>query len=525
MLDILTDGFRDAKLKLKGKTTLTEELIDDAIASIRKSLLEADVEYGVTKEFLAQVKADALGKEVQLKAGTGGSKMRVTPQDHFVQICQHRLEELMGPVDASLALPANRPATIMMVGLQGTGKTTTTGKLAHYLKETKKRKPLLVAADIYRPAAVNQLKVLGERVGVPVFHIPETSPVTICAKAEQEAFAQGCDVIIFDTAGRLTIDDELMQELKDIKAQTKPDNIILVCDAMMGQDSVTTAKAFDEQLAISGFIITKLDGDARGGAALSIKKVTGKPIKFLGMGEDLARLEEFRPEGLASRILGMGDVVGLMEDFQRVSDEDHEQEAARMLKGQFTYQDFYKQIQMIQKMGSMKDLVAKLPMQDMIPKDANLDDRELVKVKAMIDSMTKRERQGIDTINPSRLQRIAKGSGHKPKDVQELVNKFSSMRKMMGQLGKNMGGLLGKIPGMQGLSNMGKMLKGGLPGMGGGMPGMGGLPGAGGGAMPSMADMAALMGGGAGAPKKPVDRDKQRKARKAKKKSRKKNRK
>lgn len=504
MLDILTDGFRDAKLKLKGKALLTEALIDDAIGSIRKSLLEADVEYGVTKTFLKRVKEDALGKEVKLRAGSGGQKIRVTPQDHFVQICQERLEELMGPVDTDLQLPKNRPATIMMVGLQGSGKTTSTGKLAHHLKSLN-RKPLLVAADIYRPAAVDQLKVLGAKLDVPVFHIPGASPVKICQGAEQAAYDSGADVIIFDTAGRLTIDNELMKELEDIKAITKPDNIILVCDAMMGQDAVTTAKSFNDRLDLSGFIITKLDGDARGGAALSIKEVTGKPIKFLGMGEDLTRLEVFRPEGLASRILGMGDVVGLMEDFQKVSDDDHEKDTMRLLQGQFSYQDFYKQIQMIQKMGSMKDLLAKLPMQDMIPKDAKIDDNELVRVKSMIDSMTLKERQGLVTINQSRMQRIAKGSGHKTNDVQELVKKFNSMKTMMGQLGKNMGGLLGKIPGMGGLSQMGRAMRGGLPG-----------------------DLASMMAGsgleGAGASKRLVDRDKQKKLRKAAKNARKKNR-
>ena len=507
MLDILTDGFREAKLKFEGKAILTEESIENAIQLIRKSLLEADVEYSVSKNFIQTVKAKALGSIVELKAGKGSSKMKVSPGDHFISICKSELEELMGPVDTSLELPSNRPGIVMMVGLQGSGKTTTTGKIANYLIE-KKKKPLLVAADIYRPGAVNQLKVLGERLQRPVFHLEGESPVTICEKALQEAYKLDCDTILLDTAGRLTIDTELMQELKDIKASANPDNILLVCDSMMGQDSVTTAKAFEDALDLSGVVMTKLDGDARGGAALSIKQVIGKPIKFLGMGEDLARLEEFRPEGLASRILGLGDVVGLMEDFQRVSDESHEEDAMKMLKGQFTYQDFYKQIQMIQKMGSLKDLVAKMPMQNMIPKDANLDDSELVRIKAIIDSMTKKERQGLHHLNPSRISRISKGSGRKEKDVQELVKKFTSMKKMMGMMGKNMGGLLGKMPGMGGLGGMKKMKD---------MMGSGG--------MPNMSDMAALMEGGGGRSSKNVDRDKLRKQRKAAKKSRKKNRK
>jgi signal recognition particle subunit SRP54 len=512
MLDVLTSGFNSAKDKFKGQTTLSEENVNEAIGEIRKSLLEADVEYTVAKNFIKRVQEKALGATVQLKAGKGKNKLRVSASDHFVKICQTELEELMGPVDAELNLPANRPATVMMVGLQGAGKTTTTGKLTKYLTDHKKRKPLLVAADIYRPAAVDQLKVLGERVGCPVFHVEDTSPVEICKQAMKQAFELNCDVIIFDTAGRLTIDDTLMQELEDIKSATNPDNILLVCDAMMGQDAVTTAKSFDERLDLSGIIITKLDGDARGGAALSVKEVTGKPIKFLGIGEDLDRLEEFRPEGLASRILGMGDVVGLMQDFERVSDSDREEDAKRMLQGQFTFKDFYEQLSMIQKMGPLKDVMAKLPMQGMIPKGADFDDKELVKIKAMIDSMTVEERVNPKVFNESRVARIAKGSGRPGKEVGDLLKKFNQMRKMMGMLGKNMG-LLGKIPGVGQMAQMNKMRKMGAGGMGG---------------MPGMGDMAALMGGAGGAPKatkKVVDRDKARKLKKKARQARKRNRK
>ena len=515
MLDVLTEGFREAKLKFKGKTTLKEENVTEAIAAIRSSLLEADVEYGVTKEFLNRVKEEVLGTEIRLTAGTGANRVRVSPGDHFVGVCQKQLENLMGPVDTSLDFPANRPGIVMMVGLQGSGKTTTTGKVARFLMNSKRR-PILVAADIYRPAAVEQLRILGERLGIPVFHKEGASPVDICKEARQKAFDLDCDTILFDTAGRLTVDDELMAELENINAATKPDHILLVCDAMMGQDAVTTARAFHERLNLSGIVMTKLDGDARGGAALSIKEVTGAPIKFLGMGEELDKLEEFRPEGLASRILGMGDVVGLMDDFQKVVDEDHEKDAMKMLSGQFSYVDFYKQIQMIQKMGSMKDLVAKMPMQDMLPKDADLDDKQLTRIKAIIDSMTLRERKGIDPLNPSRIKRISRGSGRPDKEVQDLVKKFSGMRKMMGMMGKNMGGMLSKIPGMGGLgqlNNMRKMAKqmGGAGGMPGGMPGMG--------------DMAAMLGGGGGGgERRQVDRDKQRKMRKAAKKARKRNR-
>jgi signal recognition particle subunit SRP54 len=515
MLDILTSGFSSAKDKFKGQATLSEDNISDAVGEIRRSLLEADVEYSVAKNFIKRIKDKSLGESVSLKAGKGKNKMKISAGDHFINICQEELENLMGPVNTELELPSNRPASIMMIGLQGAGKTTTTGKLTKFLIDNKKRKPLLVAADIYRPAAVQQLKVLGEKVGAPVFHIENESPVNICEKAIARAYELDCDVIIYDTAGRLTIDSELMQELSDIKTVTKPDNILLVCDAMMGQDAVTTAKSFDEQLDISGVIITKLDGDARGGAALSIKEVTGKPIKFLGMGEELDRIEEFRPEGLASRILGMGDVVGLVQDFEKVASEDAEEDAMRMLQGQFTFTDFYKQLEMIQKMGSLKDVMAKMPMQNMLPKDADLDDGELTKIKAMINSMTKKERINPKLFNESRITRIAKGSGRTSKDVNELLKKFTGMRKMMGMLGKNMG-MMGKIPGMGGLSQMNQMRK------------MAGAMGGEGGGMPDMSQMAGLFGGGGGGggkQKKPVDRDKLRKMKKNARKARKKNRK
>ena len=413
----------------------------------------------------------------------------------------------------------------MMVGLQGTGKTTTTGKLTKYLKESKKRQPLLVAADIYRPAAVEQLKVLGDRIGVPVFHKANTDPVTICQLALKQAYELGCDTVLFDTAGRLTIDNALMKELVDIKAATKPDNILLVCDAMMGQDAVTTAKSFDESLDFTGIVMTKLDGDARGGAALSIKEVTGKPLKFLGMGEELDRLEEFRPEGLASRILGMGDIVGLMQDFERVTDADREADAARMLQGQFTLQDFYDQLTTIQKMGSLKDIIAKLPMQGMIPKGVDVDDKELGRIKVMIDSMTKKERDDPRLFNDSRIRRVAMGSGRPAKDVKELLKKFNGMRQMMGSLGKNMGGMLGKIPGMGQLGQMNQLRKmaQNMGGPGGGLGG-GLSAGALAGDPHGLGGLGNLLGGSAssGATAKKVDRDKQKKLRKQRKRARKK---
>lgn len=521
MLDVLSDGFRQARDRFRGKTVLSEENVEEAVADIRRSLLEADVEYGVAKKFLQQVKEQALGKEVQLKAGRGDSRMRVGAGDHFVQICQQELEKLMGPVDTSLRFATNRPTVVMMVGLQGSGKTTTTGKLTKFLATKRQKKPLLVAADIYRPAAAEQLKVLGAKIGAPVFHLPGQSAVEIAKLAVQKAYELGRDLVLIDTAGRLAIDDALMAELEQIKAATKPDDIFFVCDAMMGQDAVTTAKAFDDRLALTGIIMTKLDGDARGGAALSIKEVTGKPIKFLGMGEDLDRLEEFRPEGLASRILGMGDIVGLMSDFERVVSDEAEVDALKMLQGQFTFKDFYEQLSMIQRMGPLKEIIAKLPIQGMLPKDVNVDDRELVRIKAMIDSMTEEERVNPKVFNESRVRRVARGSGRAPKDVAELLKRFLAMRQMMGMMGKNLG-LLGKIPGLGQMAQLGKMAKMGRE-MGGGMgmPGMGGMP-------PGMGDLASMLGGGAGNAglrNRPIDRDKQRKLRKDAKKARKKNRK
>ncbi len=519
MLELLSDGCKQARERLRGQVVLDEDNTSEAMEMVRSSLLDADVEYGVTRDFVQRVKSKIVGQKVALKAGKGAQKVRVSPADHFVKTCQVELEKLMGPADPELVYAANRPTVVMMVGLQGSGKTTSTGKLTKYLMDRKGRKPLLVAADIYRPAAVQQLRILGDKVGAPVYYREGGNPVELCQEGIKKAFELGRDTVLIDTAGRLTIDSELMNELSRIKEACRPDNILLVCDAMMGQDAVTTAVSFHERLRLSGFIMTKLDGDARGGAALSIKEVTGVPIKFLGMGETLDQLEEFRPEGLASRILGLGDVVGLMQDFERVGSDAKEEDTLRMLQGQFTFRDFYEQIAMIQKMGSLKDLAAKLPMQGMIPQGANFDDSQLTQIRAMIDSMTEEERIKPEVFNPRRVQRIARGSGRKEKDVSELLQKFRGMRKMMGMMGKNMG-LLGKIPGMGGLAQLGKLKKMAQQMTGGGGP-------AGGDPAGLMGGMSSLFGGGPGeyAIKKPIDRDKQRKMRKAAKQARKKNRK
>jgi signal recognition particle subunit SRP54 len=368
----------------------------------------------------------------------------------------------MGPEDASLSLKTKPVSTIMMVGLQGSGKTTTAAKLAKYLIK-KGRRPMLVAGDVYRPAAVQQLMKLGSDLNVPVFKDGGANPPEICRKSLEHAQNIGCDTAIFDTAGRLTVDEPLMEELRQIQEFTSPENVILVCDAMIGQESVGIARSFNERIRLTGFILTKLDGDARGGAAISIKQATGVPIKFVGMGEGLDRLEEFRPEGLASRILGFGDVVGLVKDFEEVVDEKKaEEDAMRMLKGDFGFDDFLNQIRSIKKMGPLQDLMEKLPFfPGGIPAQAKVDDYELVRIESIINSMTPKERKTPDLISDSRISRIAKGSGRKESEVKELLGKFKDMRDLMSAMGG--GKLRGRWKGLKGIK---KMLSGGMPDLG-----------------------------------------------------------
>jgi signal recognition particle subunit SRP54 len=457
VLETVSKGFKAARNKLKGRTEITPEVVDDALRDIRVSLLEADVSFEVVKRFVARVREKAIGEVVDTKVRTEKGTVRVTPQDHFVKICHDELEALMGPVDTSLRDGAKgRPTGVMMVGLQGSGKTTTAGKVAsRLLKEGKK--PLLVAADVYRPAAVEQLKVLGERLGVPVFHEAGTSPPEMCRKALEVAQREKATAIIYDTAGRLAIDEELMVELEEIKKAVAPENILLVADAMIGQDAVRTAAEFDRRLALDGFILTKLDGDARGGAALSIKEVTGKPIKFLGMGEALDKLEEFRPEGLASRILGFGDIVGLVKDFeQHVDEETAEADAQKILSGDFTLDDFVSQIQLVRKMGPLGELMEKFPLFGELPEGFQFDDQALTKIVAMVHSMTAVERQRPDSITDSRLKRIAKGSGRTEKEVKDLLKQYNAMRGVMKQVG-SAPGLLSRLPGVKQLMQLRKL--------------------------------------------------------------------
>ncbi|MBV8759918.1 MAG: signal recognition particle protein [Deltaproteobacteria bacterium] len=565
MLETLAKGFRAARQRLTGVAELTDDVIDEALRDVRLSLLEGDVEFRVVKRFLERVKEQARGKQVELRAKSQEYGTRtITPEQAFVAICQDELIKMMGPVQTELKWAKKGATGIMVAGLQGSGKTTTVGKLARYLEKTHKKKPLLVAADIYRPAAVEQLKTLGRQLDMPVYSAEGKDPVTICREANEQAAVKGCDVVIFDTAGRLAIDEPLMQELEDIDKAVTPANIFLVLDAMTGQDAVNVADTFNKRLNLDGVIMTKLDGDARGGAALSVKEITGKPIKFLGMGESLDKLEEFRPEGLASRILGMGDIVGLVKDFEQVVDaEKAEEDALRMLKGKFDMQDFLEQIRLIQKMGSLKDLFEKLPFfSGGLPEGVNLDDKELVKIEAMISSMTieertnpqvfvttswedfattsgkmaKRRRADFDN---RRVIRISKGSGRGEQEVRDLLQKFAQMRQMMVQLGASTG-LMGKIPGFKQFSQMKKlagmdinalMQGGGLPpgleGMAGpgGMPNMPNLPGLPVGNIPGMPKgytppgTKSLVGG-----QRNNDKQKARDKRKAEKAARKKNR-
>jgi signal recognition particle subunit SRP54 len=465
MLETVSKGFRSARNFLSGQAELTETNTDEALREVRLSLLEADVELGVAKTFLAKVKEATVGNTVTVEGkDKSGKKVKLGPAEHFIKACYDQLVALMGPVDTNIRL--SKPVgTIMMVGLQGTGKTTTTGKLASMLIRQKHR-PLLVGADIYRPAAVEQLRTLAERIGARFYHEDGVAPPELCRRAMQKAREWQCDVVLFDTAGRLAINDELMGELEQIKANTRPDNIVLVVDAMTGQDAVRTAVEFDRRLDIDGFIMTKLDGDARGGAALSIKSITGKPIKFLGMGEQMDKLEEFRPEGLASRILGMGDVVGLVKQFEEVVDKDKaEQDAMRMMQGKFTLQDFLDQLKMVKKMGSISSLLEKIPGMSELTQGQQIDDKEFTKLEAIVHSMTLEERKRPDLVTQqkSRKKRIAKGSGRPEKEVDDLLARFAMMKQMMQMIGMQPS-LLGRMPGFRNMAGMAQGLGGRGPG-------------------------------------------------------------
>lgn len=460
MLETISRGFKAAKQRFVG-TDIDPASIKAALRDIRLSLLEADVDLDVAKRFLGRVEErsqhEVAANVARLKTGEGLKE--ITPYHRFIAICHEELEALMGPVESAFDFAPLGVTAVMMVGLQGSGKTTTSAKIARWLGEHHEKKPLLVAADVRRPAAIDQLEQLGRRIEVPVYAQRGASPLELCGAALARAGKSKRDVVIFDTAGRLAIDEELMDELRLIKDRTKPQEILLVVDAMIGQDAVRTAKAFDEALGITGFVMTKLDGDARGGAAVSIKEITGKPIKFLGMGEGMEALEVFRPEGLASRILGMGDVVGLVREFERHVDADKaEEDAERMFRGQFDMGDFVEQIGVLRKMGSLQDLFDKMPvLQEGLPDGFRPDEREFTKIISVHDSMTPVERRRPALVRePGRLARVSRGSGRPEAQVMEVLGKYDTMRRMMIALG-DQPSLLAKIPGFDQLAKVRKL--------------------------------------------------------------------
>jgi signal recognition particle subunit SRP54 len=426
MFSQLTDNLELTLKKLKGQGKLTEENIAEALREVRRAFLEADVNFTVTREFVKNVKEKALGQDVLLS---------VSPGQQIIKIIHDELVETMGGhsgPEASFDKP--KPYGILMVGLQGSGKTTFAGKLALYLRSKKKKKPLLVAADVYRPAAIKQLQVLGASIQIPVYEEGQGDPVQIVKNARKYAEENGHDLIIYDTAGRLQIDDELMNELEGVKEAVQPNDIFFVADAMIGQEAVNVAEEFFRRLEFTGFCLSKMDGDTRGGAALSIKRITGVPVRFVGTGEKLNDLELFYPERMANRILGMGDVVSLVEKAQEVIDEKEARSLRhKIINNKFDLDDFLNQLRTIKKMGSIKDLMGMIPGMRSI-KDMNVDEKELVYVEAVLSSMTVKERKHPTVIDGSRRKRIAAGSGTTVQRVNQVLKQFDEMRKMMRQL-------------------------------------------------------------------------------------------
>ena len=442
MFESLTEKLELTFKRLRGQGKISENNIDDALRDVRLALLEADVHVQVVKTFLDSVKSKAMGQEV-LRS--------LTPEQQFVKIVRDEIVELLGGEYQELDLKTAPPVVLMLVGLQGSGKTTTLAKLARYLKKDRKRSPYLVPADIYRPAAIEQLKILGGELQLPVYDSsPDTSPVEICRRALQQAKQRFADVLLIDTAGRLHIDEELMQELAGIKDAVRPHQILFVADAMTGQDAVNQAMGFDGKLGLSGVILTKLDGDARGGAALSIRQMVGKPILFSGIGEKLDAFEPFYPDRLASRILGMGDVLSLID---KVQQNVEQKEAARLQqafqKQQFTLEEFQLQLQQIKRMGPMGNLLEMIPGGKKLANQVDSDkaEQELKRVEAIINSMTIQERRNPGILNGSRRRRIAQGSGTTVTDINRLMKQFLEMKKMMQRVSKGgMRSLLSRMP-------------------------------------------------------------------------------
>ena len=446
----LSDKLESAFGRLRSKGSLNESDVKEAMREVRLALLEADVNYKVAKDFTQRVTERAIGSQVMES---------LTPAQMVIKIVKEELTDLMGGTQTRLAYASHPPTIVMMCGLQGSGKTTHCAKIALKLKKENHR-PLLVACDVYRPAAVKQLQVVGEQVGVPVFEKGQGDPVEISKQAVSLAKDQGYDYVIIDTAGRLHIDRELMEELQNVKAAVHPHEILLVVDAMTGQDAVTVASTFDEALGIDGMVLTKMDGDTRGGAALSARAVTGKPIKFVGMGEKLDELDYFYPDRMASRILGMGDVLSLIEKAETALDEKKAAELeAKIRKNKFDLNDLLDQMQQVKKMGSMKDILSMLPGVGSKLKNVDIDDGQLDRIQAIIFSMTPKERANPDIINPSRKRRIAAGCGMQVEDVNRLLSQYRQMQKMMKQF--NSKGMRKKLSRMN---------------FGGGQGGFGGFP-------------------------------------------------
>ncbi len=422
MFENLQDKLEHALKRFRGQATISEENIDEALREIRRALIEADVNLNVTNKFVEDVKAKAIGTEV---------KGKLLPEQLIVKIVHEELVELLGSKQSDIQFSSHPPTVIMVAGLQGSGKTTFCAKLAKNLRK-KGRQPLLVACDVHRPAAIEQLKQLGQTINLPVFATEEKNPVKIASDAIIYAKKFARDVVIIDTAGRLTIDQEMMKEVQDISNAVNPNETLFVCDAMIGQDAVTTAKAFHEILSLTGVVLTKLDGDTRGGAALSVMNVVGKPVKFVGTGEKVDALEPFHPERIASRILGMGDILTLVEKAEQQLDEDQAKKLEQKIKkNEFSFEDFLEQLRTIRKMGSLKDLLGLIPGMDKAMRNVSIDDNAFNKVEAVILSMTKFERENPKLLNGSRRKRIADGSGTTVQDVNRLIKQFDDMTKMM----------------------------------------------------------------------------------------------
>jgi signal recognition particle subunit SRP54 len=476
MFESLSDKLKSTLRNLGGKGKLTPEHVDAALREIRMALLEADVNYKVAKDFVESVRVKAEGEEVW-----NGLK----PHEQVVKIVYDELSALMGGTSSRLVFTKQQPNVVMIVGLQGSGKTTSTGKISRWLADNQERKPLLVSVDVYRPAAREQLKVVGDAVGVPVYEAKETSdPLTLVKGAVKHANEFGFDTLMVDTAGRLHIDDDLMVELEQIKAETKPIEVLFVADAMTGQDAVNSAQIFHERVGITGVVLTKMDGDARGGAALSIRQVIGQPVKFVGVGEKYDAIEPFYPDRIAQRILGMGDVLTLIEEVQgKISEDEAKDQLAKMTRNQFTLEDFQNQLGQFKKLGSMSKLMKMLPEQmtggmQISDEQSEMVDHQMKRTEAIIGSMTRQERNDHHVINASRKTRIAGGSGSTIGEVNQLLRQYEQMKKMMAQMNKGgmFGGMARKMAG--GLAGG---LAGGIGGMlGGGGNGLGGMLGSGG---------------------------------------------